>query len=62
MIFNKVQVPVDSVALRPGPLRLALENRTEGRVLPAIWVANQALDDLLKRRKPNLSAKRLLTN
>src|SRR5205807_101639 len=62
VVFNKVQVPVDSVALRPGPLRLALEYRTEGRVLPAIWVANQALDDLLKRRKPNLSAKRLLTN
>src|SRR5438477_3604726 len=60
VIFNKVQVPVDSVALRPGPLQLALENRTEGRVLPAIWVANQALDDLLKRRKPSLSAKRLL--
>jgi class 3 adenylate cyclase len=62
MIFNKVQVPVDTVALRPGPLRLALQNRTDGRVLPAIWVANQALDDLLKRRKPILTAKRLLTN
>src|SRR5580700_8733273 len=49
VIFNKVQVPVDTVALRPGPLRLALENRTAGRVLPAVWVANQALDDLLKR-------------
>ena len=62
VIFNKVQVPVDTVALRPGPLRLALENRTDGRVLPAVWVANQALDDLLKRRKPILSAKRLITN
>jgi class 3 adenylate cyclase len=62
VIFNKVQVPVDTVALRPGPLRLALENRTEGRVLPAVWLANQALDDLLKRRKPILTAKRLLTN
>src|ERR1700726_713208 len=62
VIFNKVQVPVDTVALRPGPLRLNLENRTEGRVLPAIWVTNQALDDLLKRRKPILNAKRLLTN
>jgi class 3 adenylate cyclase len=62
VIFNKVQVPVDIVALRPGPLRLALENRTDGRVLPAVWVANQALDDLLKRRKPILNAKRLLTN
>jgi class 3 adenylate cyclase len=62
MIFNKVQVPVDNVALRPGPLRLALENRTDSRVLPAVWMANQALDDLLKRRKPILTAKRLLTN
>src|ERR1700686_713530 len=62
VIFNKVQVPVDTVALRPGPLRLNLENRTEGRVLPAIWVTNQALDDLLKRRKPILTARRLLTN
>src|ERR1700730_1028511 len=62
VIFNKVQVPVDTVALRPGPLRLALENRTDGRVLPAVWVANQALDDLLKRRKPILTARRLLTN
>jgi class 3 adenylate cyclase len=62
MIFGKVQVPVETVALRPGPLRLALDNRTESRVLPTVWMANQALDDLLKRRKPVLSAKRLLTN
>jgi hypothetical protein len=62
VIFNKLQVPVDTVALRPGPLRLALENRTDGRVLPAVWVTNQALDDLLSRRKPILSAMRLLTN
>jgi class 3 adenylate cyclase len=62
VIFNKVQVPADTVALRPGPLRLALENRTESRVLPGVWVANQALDNLLRRRKPILTAKRLLTN
>lgn len=62
VIFNKVQIPVDTIALRPGPLRLSLENRTDGRVLPAVWVANQALDDLLTRRKPILTAKRLLTN
>src|SRR3979490_816166 len=62
LIFNKLQAPADTVALRPGPLRLALENRTESRVLPAIWVANPTLDDILKRRKPILTAKRLLTN
>src|ERR1700680_1807643 len=60
--FNKVQAPVEPVAMRPGPLRLALENRTAGRVLPAVWVAKQALEDLLKRRKPILTAKRLLRN
>jgi hypothetical protein len=62
MIFNKVQVPIETVALRPGPLRLTFENRTDSRVLPAVWVANQSLEDLLKRRKPVLTAKRLLTN
>jgi class 3 adenylate cyclase len=62
MICSKVPLPVDTVALRPGPLRLALENRTESRVLPTVWVANEALDHLLKRRKPILTAKRLLTN
>src|SRR6266404_4816844 len=62
MVFSKAQAPAETVALRPGPLRLALENRTESRVLPAVWVTSQALDDLLKRRKPILTAKRLLTN
>src|SRR3954462_5833146 len=62
MVFNKLDVPVDTVALRPGPLRLTLDNRTDGRVLPAVWVANQALDDLLTRRKAVLTATRLLTN
>src|SRR6202171_1003832 len=62
VIFNKLQVPVDTVALRPGPLRLALENRTDGRALPAVWVMSPSLDDLLKRRKPILSAMRLHTN
>jgi len=60
--FNKVQVPADTVALRPGPVRLTLENRTDDRVLPAVWVATPALDAFLSRRKPFLTAKRLLTN
>lgn len=62
LVFNKAEVPVDVVALRPGALRVTLENRTDARVLPAVWVANQRLDDLLTRRKPSLTAKRLLTN
>jgi len=62
LIFNKAETPAEIIALRPGPLRLALDNRTDARVLPTVWVTNPALDALLTRRKPSLSAKRLLTN
>jgi class 3 adenylate cyclase len=48
--------------MRPGPLRLSLENQTDTRVLPAVWVANHTLHDLLGRRKPILTAKRMLSN
>ena len=51
-----------TIALRPGPLRLAFENRTDARVLLGVWVAGNTLHELLGRRKPFLTAKRLLTN
>src|ERR671913_2509324 len=52
----------ETLALRPGPLRLSLQNHTDRRVLPGLWIAGTALDDLLKRRRPFLTAKQLLTN
>src|SRR5262249_4633935 len=62
LIYNKVQAPTGTVTLRPGPLRLAVENRTDTRVLPNIVIAGDKLHALLGRRKPFLTAKRLLTN
>jgi class 3 adenylate cyclase len=62
MVFNKVKAPVGTVEMRPGPLRLSLENRTDRRVLPALWIAGDALHHLLGKRKPFITAKRLLTN
>jgi class 3 adenylate cyclase len=62
MVFNKVKAPVGTVEMQPGPLRLSLENRTDRRVLPSMWVAGDALHHLLGNRKPFLTAKRLLTN
>ena len=41
----------------PGPLRLSLQNHTDRRVLPGLWIAGTALDDLLKQRRPFLTAK-----
>ncbi len=62
MVFNDVKAPVGTVEMRPGPLRLSLENRTSRRVLPALWIAGDALHHLLGKRKPFITAKRLLTN
>jgi class 3 adenylate cyclase len=62
MVFNKVTAPAGTVEMRPGPLRLSLENRTDHRVLPALWIAADPLHHLLGQRRPFLTAKRLLTN
>jgi class 3 adenylate cyclase len=62
MIFNKVHAPTGTTEMRPGPLRLALDNRTDVRTLPSVWLADDALHHLLGKRRPFLTAKRLLTN
>jgi class 3 adenylate cyclase len=62
LIFNKVQAPTVTTEMRPGPLRLALENQTDLRTLPSVWIAGETLHHMLGKRKPFLTAKRLLTN
>jgi class 3 adenylate cyclase len=62
VIFNKLQSQTQTTEIRPGPLRLSLENRTERRVLPGLWIAGDKLHNLLAKRRPFLTAKRLLTN
>src|SRR6185503_4189161 len=62
VVFNKLSTPTGKLTVRPGPLRLVLDNRTNLRVLPAVWIAGPEMHDLLGSRKPFLTAKRLLTN
>jgi class 3 adenylate cyclase len=62
VVLNKLRAPTGKVELRPGPLRLHIENRTNLRTLPGVWIAGDALHELLGQRKPFLTAKRLLTN
>jgi class 3 adenylate cyclase len=62
LVFDKVRAATETIELHPGPLRLSLENRTDVRVLPGLWIAADKLQQLLGRRKPFLTAKRLLTN
>lgn len=62
VIINELKAPSGTIEMRPGPLRLSLENRTDRRVLPGIWIAGDALHGLMAQRRPFLTAKRLLTN
>lgn len=52
----------EDVELRPGPLRITIENRTKRRALPTVWVMCEKLHDMVSNRRPFLTAKRLLTN
>ncbi len=62
IVFNDLRAPVGTVEMRPGPLRLVLDNRTKRRLLPGIYVAGDEMHELLGRRRPVLTAKKLLTN
>ena len=62
MVFNKVHAPTGTTVMRPGPLRLTLENQSGIRVLPGVWIAGHALHEMLGKRKPILTAKRMLSN
>ncbi len=61
-VLTKEHAPTGTVELRPGPLRLTLENRTDMRTLPSIWVAGDDLHTIFGHRRPFLTANRLLSN
>ncbi|HVZ13572.1 MAG TPA: adenylate/guanylate cyclase domain-containing protein [Bauldia sp.] len=60
--YNEVSPPSGYANLRPGQLRVAFDNRTKRRVLPTVWVLNDRMHEILGRRQPFLTAKRLLSN
>jgi class 3 adenylate cyclase len=63
LIYSKTPTPTGGTrTMRPGPLRLSLDNQADVRVLPSVFVAGDALHHLIGRRKPFLTAKRMLSN
>src|SRR5881394_2154248 len=62
LIYNRVHAPTGTTTMRPGPLRLSLDNQTDVRVLPSVFIAAEGLHHLIGKRKPFLTAKRMLTN
>ncbi|MBL8578677.1 MAG: adenylate/guanylate cyclase domain-containing protein [Mesorhizobium sp.] len=62
LTFDREHMHNQTLQMQPGPLRLSLENRTDMRVLPSVCIAGEALHEMLGRRQPFLTAKRLLSN
>ena len=62
MVLNKLHAPTGTTVMRPGPLRLTLDNQSDARVLPGVWIAGDAMHDMIGKRKPILTAKRILSN
>ena len=62
MVFNKTHAPTGTSRDAAGPAAaLAREPQPTAR-LPAVWIAGDKLHHLLGKRRPFLTAKRLLTN
>src|SRR3954462_14975517 len=62
LMYNNVHAPTGTTTMRPGPLRLSLDNQAGTRVLPSVFIAAEGLHHLIGKRKPFLTAKRMLTN
>jgi class 3 adenylate cyclase len=62
IVYSKTHAPNETLIMQPGPLRLTLENRSDIRVVPGVYVAGQTMHEMLGQRRPFLTAKRLLTN
>jgi class 3 adenylate cyclase len=48
--------------MKPGPVRIALDNRSRRRALPGVWQPDDELYGMMKRRRPFLTATRVFSN
>jgi len=62
LAFTGTHAPTETTPLQSGPLRLTITNRTAMRALPVVWIENRIFDELVGKRRPNLTAKRIFTN
>lgn len=62
VIFETSRSQQATIEMRPGPLRLSVENRTDRKLLPTVFIADHDLHDMMKQRRSFLTAKRLLSN
>lgn len=62
IVYDRSPNPSEMMVLQPGPVRIQVENHTDVRALPSVCLANEAMHALVGKRRPYLTAKRLLSN
>jgi class 3 adenylate cyclase len=62
VFFNDMHAHKGTLSLRPGPVRITFDNRSAKRTIPGLWVSGDVMHQLLGRRRPFLTASRLLSN
>lgn len=62
LVFDRGHRHNETLVMHPGAVRITVENHVEVRTLPSVCLANDALHEVLGRRRPFLTAKRLLSN
>jgi class 3 adenylate cyclase len=62
LVLENPAGPTKTTPFKVGPVRLSITNRTGARGLPVVWHETRAYDELVGKRRPNLTAKRIFTN
>jgi len=62
ILFDTARSQQGTVDMRPGPLQLSVENRSERRLIPTVFIADHDLHHMMAQRRPFLTAKQLLSN
>jgi class 3 adenylate cyclase len=62
LVFSDFHANAGKLTLQPGPARFSFENKSAKRTLPGLWIAGDALHRILGKRRPFLTATRLLSN
>ena len=62
LVFSDDHAHSSSMELKPGPVRISLDNRGRRRTLPAVWAPNDAFHRIFAAKRPNLTATRVFSN
>ena len=62
LVFSDEHAHSGVTQLRPGPVRIAFDNRARRRALPGVWLPDSEFHALLRNRRPFLTATRVFSN